>query len=259
MRESATRGEMPTVLLIDDDLVSREVAATMLTFSGYTVYTATDGGAGLKEIEAGNCVPDVVLVDAQMPGLSGAELIGKLRACAGRVAVIAISGSEAPEEIAGAADGFLLKPFDAGALKKVLDQRPETHAGLAESRPGNGLTDWNDPVVSAETLAQLRSLMPEEGIREIYTSVAMDLRKRLTELDAAIARHDGAAVRSIGHAIKGGCGMAGALQAARLGALLEAVPADLPGNHLDNSAKLINDLRAAAQNLERILALELPV
>ena len=40
-------------------------------------------------------------------------------------------------------------------------------------------------------------------------------------LEAAIAKGDDAEVRRIGHAIKGGCGMAGAIQAARLGALFE--------------------------------------
>lgn len=259
MRELVSQGEMPTVLLIDDDLVSREVAATMLTLSGYTVHTANDGAAGLQLLEAGECSPDAILVDAQMPGLGGAELIRKLRACNEEAVVIAISGSEAPEEISRAADGFLLKPFDAGALQRTLEKRPEAHAPEVESVPRNGTANSDDPVVSAETLAQLRGMMPEEGIREIYASVAADLRKRVAELDAAIARRDGEAVRSIGHAIKGGCGMAGALQAARLGALLEAVPADLPGNHLGNSAKLLNDLRAATRNLERILASELAV
>ena len=40
-------------------------------------------------------------------------------------------------------------------------------------------------------------------------------------LEAAIAKGDDNEVRRIGHAIKGGCGMAGAIQAARIGALFE--------------------------------------
>ena len=62
----------------------------------------------------------------------------------------------------------------------------------------------------------------------------------------------------IGHAIKGGCGMAGASQAARLGALIEKGARSGSGNHLDNSGVLVGDLRAAARALESMLDPELP-
>lgn len=246
---------MPTVLLIDDDLVSREVAATMLTLSGYTVFTAETGEVALGSIGAQGCDPAVVLMDAQMPGVSGTELIAALRART-RATVILISGSDAPEEEKRAADGFLLKPFEISALVDLLEKRevlPSAAIGV------NGKSDAKDPVISRETLAQLRSLMPEEGIREVYAAVTADLEKRMAELESAIARGDVAAVRRIGHAIKGGCGMAGALQAARLGAMLEALPDESVGNQLDNSTKLLDDLRSAARNLERILSSELPI
>jgi HPt (histidine-containing phosphotransfer) domain-containing protein len=113
------------------------------------------------------------------------------------------------------------------------------------------------PVVSAETLAQLRQIMPEAGVREIFAAIVADLGTRLKALDAAFERGDAAEVRRIGHAIKGGCGMAGALQAARLGALLEAAGLNSKSNHLDNSAGLLDDLRAAARNLERMLKSDL--
>ena len=63
--------------------------------------------------------------------------------------------------------------------------------------------------------------MPESTVREMYTAVLTDLEKRVSVLETAIAAGDAAEVRRIGHTIKGGCGMAGAMQVARLGALLE--------------------------------------
>jgi HPt (histidine-containing phosphotransfer) domain-containing protein len=101
-------------------------------------------------------------------------------------------------------------------------------------------------------------MMPEAAVREIYAAVAADLARRIQTLEAAIARGDDGEVRRIGHAIKGGCGMAGAIQAARLGALFEDLPVDTESNHLDNSMALLSDLRAAARNLERMLEAELP-
>ena len=247
-----TRRKHPTLLLIDDDLVSREVAATVLTLSGYPVYTAEGGARALEMLAVQECAPDVILVDTQMPGLSGTELIAELRSGT-KAQIYAISGSSPPAEVAAAADGFLLKPFDAEALEKLLDNRPSQGLTSRASR-----LDQRDPVISPETLAQFRAMMPEAAVREIYTAVAADLARRIPMLEAAIAKGDEAEIRRIGHAIKGGCGMAGAIQAARLGALFEELPTGAESNHLDNNMVLLSDLRAAARNLERILEAELP-
>jgi CheY-like chemotaxis protein len=243
--------QLPTVLLIDDDLVSREVIATVLTMSGYTVHTAVDGAAALEMLSAGKCVPEVILMDAQMPGLSGTRLIAELRSCC-KAVLIAISASNPPDAVAAAADDSLLKPFSTDQLRTLLDRRKAQAASSAVSS-GKSYLDPGQPVVNPEILAQLRELMPEAAVREIYAAIVADLTLRHSALEAAIAKGDAAEVRRIGHAISGGCGMAGALQAARLGALLEA-----EGNQLDNNTGVLRDLRSATLNLERMLEAEFP-
>ena len=247
--------ELPTVLLIDDDMVSREVMATVLTMGGYTVHTAVGGEAALKLLAGGKLVPEVILMDAQMPGLSGTGLIAELRARS-RATLIAMSGSNAPDHVAAAADGFLLKPFGAAELNKMLAEH-EVQASPTSPEPA---LEPNEPVVNAETLAQLRAMMPETAVRQIFAAVVADLTVRLEALQTAMAKGDTAEVRRIGHAIKGGCGMAGATQAARLGARIEALgmAARPGGNELDNSARLLADLRSATQNLQRMLDAEFP-
>ena len=81
--------------------------------------------------------------------------------------------------------------------------------------------DPDSPVVKAETLAQLRSLMSEAAVRQIYAAIVADLSKRTAAIETAMAARDAREIRRIGHAIKGGCSMAGATQAAALGALIE--------------------------------------
>jgi CheY-like chemotaxis protein len=250
MIDLGVRQDRLLVLLIDDDLVSREVTATMLTMSGYTVHTADNGAASLELLARGEVAPDFILMDAQMPGLSGAALIAELRSRS-RARVIVVSGSNPAAAVTAAADGFLLKPLDVEALRKLLEGRATHSAAPAALGP-------DAPVVSPEILAQLRQLMPERAVREIYQAIVSDLDCRTAALEAAIARGDTAEVQRIGHAIKGGCAMAGALQAARLGALIENIPADRAGNQLDNSAMLLNDLRSAARALESMLDAELP-
>ena len=84
--------ELATILLIDDDLVSREVIATVLTLHGHMVHSAEDGNQALEMLEAGTVRPGVVLLDTQLPGLSGSELIAKLRQL-DQDEIILISGS----------------------------------------------------------------------------------------------------------------------------------------------------------------------
>ncbi len=257
MPDLAPLPELPTLLLIDDDMVSREVMATVLTMTGYSVHTAASGDSALELLDGGSCMPTVILLDAQMPGLSGVKLIEQLRAR--RTArIIAISASNAPEEVFAAADGFLLKPFPADALQKLLEgQELQSIDSAAASDLEKPVLDSSALVVNPETLAQLREMMPESAVKQIYHAIVADLNKRLAALEVAIAKGDDAEVRRIGHSIKGGCGMAGAQQAAQIGATLQSSGLK-SGNQLDNSTLLLADLRTAARNLESMLVQEFP-
>ncbi|MGA3034258.1 MAG: response regulator [Terracidiphilus sp.] len=245
----SAKSDLPDVLLVDDDLISREVTATLLTMTGCNVHTADSGDMAVRMVADESCKPGVILMDAQMPGLSGAELIAQLRANT-KASIIAISASEPSREITEAADGFLLKPFGAEALRKLIEgyKRQDEPSSM----------DPNDPVVNMEVLAQFRKMMPETAVRQIYKAVVVDLGKRIDALTSAIEKGDRAEVRRIGHAIKGGCGMAGAVQAAHVGAMLESSPLEPKDNQLDNSEALLHDLRDAARGLERMLDAELP-
>ncbi|HEX3893206.1 MAG TPA: response regulator [Terracidiphilus sp.] len=234
-----------TVLLVDDDLISREVIATILTMSGHTLHTASDGLSAVAMLEESKCEPQVILVDVQMPGLNGAKLIEKLRTLSD-ASIYAISGSGLPADLETVVDGFLLKPFSPESLQKLLDQNDRTASHRTE-------VTIEEPVVSAKILSQFRQMMPEPTVREVYVAVVSDLKKRGVALEEAIARKDAVAVRRIGHTIKGGCGMAGARQAARLGGLLEAESDDL-----NNSASIRHELKLAQENLERMLEVEFP-
>ncbi len=235
--------DLPTVLIIDDDMVSREVMATVLTMSGYTIHTAPDGERAIALVDAGTCVPEVILMDAQMPGLAGAGLVKELRERTA-AAIYAMSGSDISDDLKRAVDGHLSKPFGPQALQQLIEQ----HHFPSPLEPQD-----DAPVINSETLAQLRGMMPEAAVREIYAAVVDDLDKRYTALQRAMAAGNTQEIRRIGHSIKGGCGMAGALQASRLGARLET-----RGDKLDNVPALLLELKAAGRNLRRMLEAEFP-
>jgi len=236
--------ELPTILLIDDDMVSREVIATVLTLHGHMVQTADQGEEAVELLDAGTFTPEVILMDAQLPGLKGAALIEQLRQRS-KAEVYVISGSDISAELAAAADGFLQKPFGPEDLRKLIEEhapKPEEQVPLAD-----------EPVINPETLAQFRQMMPDRTVREIYAAVVTDLQKRLVALESALASGNSDEVRRIGHSIKGGCGMAGAAQASRIGAFLEA-----KSDQLDNCAVAVEDLSTATRKLERMLEKEFP-
>jgi CheY-like chemotaxis protein len=234
--------DLPIVLIIDDDMVSREVMATVLTMTGYTIHTAAQGDEAIAMIDAGACSPDVILMDAQMPGLHGVRLVEELRART-KASIYAMSGSDVAEDVRMVVDGHLSKPFGPQALQQLIEQH----------HPPPAIELKDTPVINAETLAQLRSLMSEAAVREIYVAVVEDLGKRATALQRAAAAGDAREIRRIGHSIKGGCSMAGALQAAHLGSLLETT-----GDQLDNVPDLLLELKAAGRNLRRMLEAEFP-
>ena len=147
--------ELPTILLIDDDLVSREVIATVLTLHGHMVHSAEEGNQALQMLESGSVIPGVVLLDSQLPGLSGAELIAKLRQL-GQDEIILISGSMPSDDLVAAADGFLLKPFGPEDLQKLLSQ----HLPKIDPLQDN---DAEEPVINPVTLSQFRLLMTVVG------------------------------------------------------------------------------------------------
>jgi CheY-like chemotaxis protein len=252
------RQNLPTVLLIDDDMVSREVMATVLTMSGYSVHTATGGDAALALLAGEASDAEVILMDAQMPGLKGLQLVERIRACS-QASLYAMSGSNPPPEVIAACDGFLLKPFSPDVLTRLLENHSE------KAPPPPPAPKPVVPVINPETLAQLRELMPDPAVRQIYAAIVADLAKRQAAIEVALANGDAAEIRRIGHAIKGGCSMAGALQAAALGASLEngaletsSSQMNPKGNQLDNNSPLLQDLRNATASLQRMLEAEFP-
>ena len=121
------------VLVIDDDPTVRELVAALLEAEGCTVESADSGEAALTILVRTKPAPDVVLVDVQMPGTTGAQLARKLRhACCPTTLLLAMSGSQPPAQTISLFDGFLLKPFKIKEVLAALDAR-----GLVSHEPYN--------------------------------------------------------------------------------------------------------------------------
>jgi len=109
------------VLVIDDDEMSRDLLSALLEAEGYAVVCADSGDGALALLRDSTAVPDLILVDTQMPGLSGAKLADELRrVCSSTTLLIAMSGGRPPEQAIARFDGFLLKPFSMEEVAAAL-------------------------------------------------------------------------------------------------------------------------------------------
>jgi len=219
MAHPKPHGQFPSLLIIDDDLISREVMSMMLEMHGFPVSSAESGEEALDLI--GSPHPEVILMDTQMPGLSGTELIQAIRQSSAAI-IVAISGSPVRDSILNLTDGFLLKPVEPDALEALLNALGSDTGDLAGTpaetpRPREPVEDLLDPII----LAKLRGMMSARALREIYSAVAADLRPRLRTLQNALEAGDAAEVSRIAHAIKGGCAMVGFTSAEKVAAQFE--------------------------------------
>ncbi|MFZ4828050.1 MAG: response regulator [Phototrophicaceae bacterium] len=114
--------------IADDDPSTRMLLSTALRRHGYEVETAKSGTDALRLLrELG--LPDVFLVDYNMPGLNGLEVIQEVRAHdpTHSVKIILATGthmrsSDLVEPILSYADFMLAKPFDINKLLQVVEQ-----------------------------------------------------------------------------------------------------------------------------------------
>ena len=83
--------EMNDIVLVDDNPTLLGVLSEIFKTHGYTVRTASDGFAALAAIR--ERVPNVLLSDLYMPGMSGFELLSVVRRRFTTIAVIAMSGA----------------------------------------------------------------------------------------------------------------------------------------------------------------------
>jgi CheY-like chemotaxis protein/two-component sensor histidine kinase len=117
-----------TVLVVENDSLVQRLAQTVLAQEGYRVLTATDGRQAVETYRNRSTPIDLVLMDLNMPVLSGLEAAEELRRIDPAVHIVLTSG--APPEALPARFGFLSKPYRPAellaALAAALGRKPET-------------------------------------------------------------------------------------------------------------------------------------
>ena len=136
-------GGQPRVLIVDDDPGIVAALTGALAHWGYAVSIASDGPQALQQAQVAR--PHVVLLDLNMPGMGGLEVLRHLRAFDPAIGVIMMSGAgdEETRQAAltlGAAD-FLRKPMRLQEVERSVAQRLVTR-GLRETLRAGRKESW---------------------------------------------------------------------------------------------------------------------
>lgn len=109
-----------TILIIEDNEQNRYLASFLLEKNGFRVFSAVDGLGGIAM--ARELVPDLILLDIQLPGMDGYEVARLLRQdeVLRRVPVVAVTshamGGDRQKAIRAGCDGYIEKPIDPGTF-----------------------------------------------------------------------------------------------------------------------------------------------
>lgn len=126
------------LLVVDDDPAIRRGLRRALGLSGFAVEAVDDGEAALGLLADGGV--DAVVLDVSMPGMSGVDVVRRLRRRGDEVPVLMLSALDAVDDriagLAAGADDYVVKPFSAAELELRLRAllrrgRPVPHGVVA--------------------------------------------------------------------------------------------------------------------------------
>src|SRR6059036_1002307 len=161
------------ILVVDDDAMSRRVLAQLLTAAGYKCRVCKDGSEALEIVHA--TPPTLLLLDFDMPGLNGAEVLKRLRSdrnpAVARIPTIMLTahGSEKSEIscLQAGADDFVTKPVNASVLRARIETQLRLRSMRRQlERQNDELERWRRNLerdLAAARLTQ-QSLIPQKPL-----------------------------------------------------------------------------------------------
>jgi len=122
------------LLIVDDEVSIRTSLSQLFSELGYCVRSATDGRSALSEIRPE--IPEILLSDLNMPGMSGFEFLPVVRRELPAIHVIAMSGAFSgtcvPPGVV--ADAFIAKGSDPALLIKTVESMTQPEHTLSRQR-----------------------------------------------------------------------------------------------------------------------------
>ena len=193
----------PTIILVDDEEIMREVLFDQLTEKGYDVRSAADGAEAWELFQQQSC--EILMTDLEMPRMTGLELIEKVKIHSPTTVAIALTGygtlDSARKLIDLGCNEYLLKPIkNINELDIVLKRSLERNRllmqesvykriDMAKSRLLHELTyNFVEPTYSLVNSIDILISRIKEGNVEKALPIAEDIKKNVVNLTMVMGR-----------------------------------------------------------------------
>jgi CheY-like chemotaxis protein len=136
-----TEGPGTQILIVEDHPTMREAMRMVLEHEGFAIREAADGAAALSMVRQQQ--PDLVFLDLNIPGTSGADVLRELKGDPEtrdvRVIIVTATGEEGREQVINlGADEYFTKPFSPLALLRTVERVLAGDGAVPEGDPGAG-------------------------------------------------------------------------------------------------------------------------
>jgi len=182
------------LLIIDDEEVVIDSCTQILRGSNYRIASALNGDLGLNLVK--EFQPDLVFVDLKMPGISGFEVLEKIREYDPTIVTVVITGyatvSSAVDAMKNGAYDFLPKPFTPDEFRLIvqrgLDKRQLVLETIALRKEKEMLREQFAAIVSHELKAPLGAVQQNLFVlaSELSSQLTEDQKKRLERMQTNI-------------------------------------------------------------------------
>lgn len=118
-----------SILIVDDDEGIRKTLSAILESEGYLVETAKDGSDAIEK--SNEKAFDLAVVDMRLPDMMGTDLLGRMKETTPKMQKIILTGypsmQNAIKSVNEGADGYILKPVDAGVILDTVQKHLRKH------------------------------------------------------------------------------------------------------------------------------------
>lgn len=187
-----------TILIVDDDAITRNALAGLLAKPNYLIEMAVDGVQGIEIAKQIN--PDVILLDVMMPRMNGYEVCKRIRSdpAIGEVPIIMITALDDRDvklnSLMVGADDFLSKPFDSLELEFRLNtlRRVDRYRHLLNEREKlqSALAELSITNQQLQTLSKQILDAQEEERRYVAVELHDEIGQLITGLKLILERQD---------------------------------------------------------------------
>jgi two-component system, sensor histidine kinase and response regulator len=195
------------ILVAEDNPVNRKLVATLLKKRGHKVRAVENGRAAVEAIDGSRDRYDIVLMDVQMPEMSGLEATAAIRAreagTGRRLPLIAVTAhalhGDRERCLAAGMDGYLSKPIDVKELISTVERFGD------RTTPGETAEPVQPP---ASPLFDERAALTYSGgdrrlLKQVVAMFRSGCPSQLRRIEGALEHRDAEALRMAAHALKG--------------------------------------------------------